>query len=1025
MFKTLRHIFALILATVMLSGCVDEMLEPDSEYGDGEAMVTGVATFRDFSATLGGQTRTAGDTLGRINSLHVFLFRPNGEKLEQYKINSWTPGQNTGRPDTCATSEVPTVKAQFKLPVPVHYGKYKIYAVANVPDSQLENISNIDDLKNVKLTWNEGSIVANNQMLGFFTTDETESPDYDSFDAPTIGINRPDMTIYAWVRRAAAKVTVAFDGTDLNENVFIYLKDVQIHNVMKSAYLGKDSRATSASDLYPTGETIYYYDRKKYPNGPSSSAFTLDYDACITKGIKNYGSNHSDSDNALFFYENMQGEGNPKFQDADGDGKVDNPLGNVPTDPDYRDGKPYGTYIEVHAYYACSVPGMMSSGDIVYRYMLGQNDSTNYDAQRNCHYKLTLHFNKYADDVDWHIDYTRPEPSIDAFDGYISYLYDSSMTYSIQFNGIIDPSKPIRADIIENHWWPSDAPADMYDTKEAANNTPWNGFLSLRNTNGRVDVTGSLSYDCNKPFYVDNKRGWQEYKVKVGTNQGTDADGRYTVMKNLDGREGVTLICPMYTRAKNLISTSGYTGNNPYVGYRRQAIVEFSVYMRDPALNNQFRKFTKRVNIWQVRRIVNPKGIWRDYNEDNSFYVELAHLLEYPGTNISASNTTFKVFRSEGPWSAEVIGSNSSWVKLSAGKESYKSGNKIYGYTGSPVEFYYKPAGTISKGQTRCAIIKVRYHNFNCEHLIFVRQGYAPLAVIDNGTQWYSFNMRNQTERTASPCEEGSYFKWRNWAQPINATNNKRTGYTFNLSLGTKKLWIYPTTSGTGGLTWAQVNGNYANNVAWDDATIDDEAAQVATADDYLALKNDNKLVNFGFGVLYDGQASGIRLDVKDAYGYYYNSPTVTLSDGKTKAGKGMRGVFVYNMQTGNQIFFPIGASGFGRRKGHVTDKESESVGVLRYANRSTYYGDANLNQRPLFYRLFMSPGAIYHVRAGSGGNYAWDMNYDTFNFDGFSNNTHAGSGSDAGFVRCVRKPGAAKAKPNTAAPRRKAGGRR
>ena len=37
--------------------------------------------------------------------------------------------------------------------------------------------------------------------------------------------------------------------------------------------------------------------------------------------------------------------------------------------------------------------------------MLGQNVTTDYDAKRNCHYKLTLYFNGFADEPDWRIDY--------------------------------------------------------------------------------------------------------------------------------------------------------------------------------------------------------------------------------------------------------------------------------------------------------------------------------------------------------------------------------------------------------------------------------------------------------------------------------------------------------------------------------------------------------------------------------------------------------------------------------------------
>ena len=35
-----------------------------------------------------------------------------------------------------------------------------------------------------------------------------------------------------------------------------------------------------------------------------------------------------------------------------------------------------------------------------------------YNAQRNYHYKLTLRFNGYANDVDWHIDYKKEDRKI-------------------------------------------------------------------------------------------------------------------------------------------------------------------------------------------------------------------------------------------------------------------------------------------------------------------------------------------------------------------------------------------------------------------------------------------------------------------------------------------------------------------------------------------------------------------------------------------------------------------------------------
>ncbi len=206
---------------------------------------------------------------------------------------------------------------------------------------------------------------------------------------------------------------------------------------------------------------------------------------------------------------------------------------------------------------------------------------------RNCHYKVTLHFNKYANDVDWHIDYDKPTPSIDAPNPcYISYLYDKDMEMPVQINGELHKDSLVTARILTNDWYPYDAPSNMYYTPEAKNNTPWNGFLSLKNTEGRVNVGkpgDGYAYNINKKFYEDNERGIRQYNTTISdAPQGTPSEGQYRVIKNEDGRIGITIIMPLYTRAKNLYADTGYTGNNPYPAYQRKATVEIKAILYDP-----------------------------------------------------------------------------------------------------------------------------------------------------------------------------------------------------------------------------------------------------------------------------------------------------------------------------------------------------------------------------------------------------------------------------------------------------------
>ena len=52
------------------------------------------------------------------------------------------------------TTEDPTMRVKFTLPAPLHYGRYKMYAVANVEADKLQGVETIDDLLGIQLTWN-------------------------------------------------------------------------------------------------------------------------------------------------------------------------------------------------------------------------------------------------------------------------------------------------------------------------------------------------------------------------------------------------------------------------------------------------------------------------------------------------------------------------------------------------------------------------------------------------------------------------------------------------------------------------------------------------------------------------------------------------------------------------------------------------------------------------------------------------------------------------------------------------------
>jgi len=1018
----MNRLFIRISAAILglaAASCADDKFYLPGDPGEGEADIAVTATFKSYGTALD-QSRTAGDALDKIHNLSVLVYDQNGEHLvdsRSFAAQELTHDSNSDTPNDGENVDitVPTDKVKFHLPK-LNYGKYKIYVVANADISD-KDVSTEEKLKSISFEWNESNISANDQMFGWFEDKEPGEINAKGLDAPVVTINRPNMTLNAWLVRLASKVTVAYDATNLKEDVTIYLQDVRIKDIPKECALGLTNTPNKESDLIADGEMIKYYEGDAAPNIES---FTNDWPAILKKGDK-IGSKHTHNADALFFYENMQGKGVDKAQDADGDGEIDSPGSNDPEDDDYKDQKDYGTYIEVTAYYKSTNQDRPGKGKIVYRFMLGKDVKTDYDAQRNYHYKLTLKFNGWANDVDWHIEF-EPDPEMKLPNPYfISYLYDKSAVIPVEITGKIKEGTKLKAEIIENGWWPveynektgeiTDADKDQFYNGIHAEETKkvWNGFLSLRDTGHTTDIAPGASVgeanEINKNYWETNKRGEREYETTPGAYN-TDGAGQYTVSKD-PANEDVTIFnIPYYTRAKNLVKASGYNGNNPYVSYQRRAKVRFTATILNP-VTGKYEDYSKDVNIIQVRRIVNPKGIWRAHNETDNFLVHLMRLTTEYTTNPWDSNGEFQDFTSIGPWSAEVMvegayrnGANSSesWINLSEESgSSRKDGNKIIGESGSSIKFNYAPKGSIGADEVRYGIIKVRYHNYTCEHLIFVRQGYAPIPVASNSdaTKWYSFNLQTEQEMATSPCDEGSLFKRFRADVPIRSQNN--TEFYFQKTPGNLVI-CYETNNGyEWNLTW---NGwdtpSTATSFPEMTQRITGEKMKVASVDDYLELYNDPN-VQYGFGILYDGTATGVQKSVKKAYSYY--GKWVNLRNGYEQStnyedGRGMRGCFVYNEETGAQLFLPIGAAGYGRRKQNPIYSGTFSPGMLIYANRNQKMLENSEDvpwQRPLLWDLYRRPGAIYWCNEMKEGEVlgngqakdcvAWDFNYITFDF--------------------------------------------
>lgn len=1024
-----RHIILfLMIATV--TSCYDEFMKQEF-IGEGKASISATLDFKPMSSALS-RTRAAGDALKDISSLHVLLYDKNKNLIKNWTIESYTEtDENRGNNDAenGSSAETSTKRATFKLPEEIGFGKYYMYAVANIPDlltnsAYSEAIKTVDGLKNIPLTWDSEDVANNGQMIGFFT--KSSASVLSAADESLI-VNEKSVKLHAWLRRAASKVTVAFDGSKLKEGVFIYLQSVQIKDIPSQCYLGKDNNVGKEGytlNVPENGPDMIDGEIITYHEGDMAEDFEYGEgcaDHRVTVGTPHFGS-HDETAPALYFYENMQGAGDnmpDKRQDADNNGILDFP--GLPDKPEkypyYRpkDDVPYGTYIEVHAHYISNNSERLGNGHIIYRFMLGQDVKKDYNAKRNCHYKLTLKFKNFANEADWHIEYEEPEPGVMTPEPYyISYLYNHSMMYPIKVNTGGRKIEYIKAEILENNWAPYNASSDIYYTG-APNGVaaPWNGFLSLHKTTETVLYENKIG--SNEQYYnTVPKRGEREYKdfvlpggitSKEFTTENSEPDDKYRVEKHPTEANTYNIYIPMYTRAKQMISTTGYTGNNPYVAYQRKARVKITT-----KLKGLDKIFENEVPIYQVRRVVNPKGIYRSLKNNKSFHVVLKRL---PREN----DQMFKTFQSEGQWKAYVVKeTNGKGITLSVTdpnttelKDDPEYGKAIYGKTGSVIDFnvnFEQSSDNLS--ENRYAIIRVEYHNYTCQHLIFVRQGDNPDDLVAGGVKWYAMNMKTTSELASNPLDEGSLFKFGNWSQPIDALSNKNPFEPWiNVTPGDFK--IYPedgfTNAATGDkMVWADIIHSNTTDGFGNPQMAN---ARVATGADFWELRK-YSYIEQGYGVLYGDDATETADDIVEVYGYNYEH---------NKSGRGMRGCFAYNSETGKNLFFPIGASGYGHRKQSykATWGDPETIdGVLRYAAGRTQLYPSPV-ERPLFYDLYKRPGGIYWLNAEipqdyftptDGVSLGWDINYFSFDFNFISKgNLIKSGGSDACFVRCVVDP--------------------
>ena len=1101
-----KSLYFIIATLVILTGaCTDDLLYYDGEIPEGEGTLSATVTFTPITSAALGSTRTDGDAMNNIRVLSVLVYTTDGNLFKCYSSDSTDPDSRftytVGKYDVnqdkdhldgneAHTDETTTAKATFSLDN-LPFGLYRIYAVANIEnlsEKYGEEIQTENGLKNISLEWNMDEVEVNDQMFGYFTP--ADSMASEGYDAKTIVFAKPQTSIHAWLKRAASKVTVAFDPSGLNQGVTVYIRNVTIRDIPKSCPLGAENRASSVEQLYNHLPTPYPKpDFNTVSPAIANTRFEYNSEGLITNPDEHTGNTktdgyvlnnhireavpagaHATDAPSLFFYENnqqpdydrMSAEEKRRFdknpQHSGQPDGVGTPIRDDVDDNDFKDRVPLGTYIEVEAYYISTNPQKVGEGSIKYRFMLGKDTDFDYNELRNYHYKLTLGFNGWANDPDWHIDYELPSPGLEVPPVFrVSYLYHQMSELPIR---ILGDCVDLKVEIEENNWAPYDPtsrnpwpvpnaetaqdPDPVYafrwnyeafrNAEYMQNNSakPYFGFLALhlpdRETTTIKQDFSAAANDALEAYYTNHKEGERSFSKEDLTiandhmQPGTSVDDMYNVIpvKNDAGNDipnQKTLMLPLWTRAKTLISGSGFSGNNPYEGYERKATLKITAKFSDGT-----KLEPKYVTVLQVKRIVNPKGVWRAHDRTNAFNVTLLEAINANGMS------NFQPFTSEGEWTAYIDGqTNDAGFTLSTNGQTdgYKDASgMIHGYTGSTINFTINFGASVGENESKCAIVKVLYHGNQCLHKILIRKGYnAPIRM--GGKLWSSFSLYQATYRsgddgtsdvydavlTANPLMLGSMFRRGKQSSGIFVSNNMRADLGPFMPPGNIPFVVGKRTNANSSWqqqTWSQIgyrndtfnqhDGQAAgSNNSLGTFYVGTQAYRVPTYEDYTALTDASE---FGFGVFYGSAATEPATTAEEAYGLI-DPDNEGLFDSKM----GMRGVIVYDKTNGNQIFFPMGKYGTGRRNNFIMT--GNNAGVLRYGDVDyllTITRSAGNLYRPVPYNLMSQSGNIYwidkivsgvHEVTGYAPTYdgrsclGWDMNYFNFDFNPYTANNY------------------------------------
>lgn len=435
---------ASVLGAVLLPACMGDPMSGGAGTYDGPVSLTLNLGFDPLAESLA--TRGVAANLDfELRDLALFFYDGNADEQTPPPVKTYSfTDLRTEQAERVSKDGVdPHTRRTSVTLDDIASGSYRIYAAANVAETLADNgISDLSllsesALRGLTVTWAPYAEDAGEDeqsplryaipdaMYGFF--DNGDEQEVIGKRAPVIALASKSVTLHAWLKRVVSRLTVGFDGSQLNDGVAIYIKSVRVRDAVAASPLGENNKAETERDLFsdtrtdprlnhvwsaeegvtdaaitnstpafprPTGKDGI---STRSDDGSGWNADWYEYVHGNAKTLDPAGPVDENTPVALYFMENMQGTAEPRTAHADD-----------PTGEDFKkDGVLFGTYVEVEGYYVNSdpAPGKAPEGKIIYRFMLGQNITDDFNVERSRHYKLTLRFKGDPSDPDWHIEY--------------------------------------------------------------------------------------------------------------------------------------------------------------------------------------------------------------------------------------------------------------------------------------------------------------------------------------------------------------------------------------------------------------------------------------------------------------------------------------------------------------------------------------------------------------------------------------------------------------------------------------------